>query len=77
MRVLALYLNGKKIATAGVGPDGVLAANVTWVGRSAAGSDRAGVVLGGSRFTLLPMFPVCTRTRPNKPLQPTAEKRGG
>ena len=51
MRAFALYLNGKKIATAGFGGDGVLAANVTWVGRTNTkrngAVDEVGVILGG------------------------------
>ena len=33
MRAFALYVNGKKISTAGIGDVGVLSAIVTWVGR--------------------------------------------
>lgn len=33
MRAFILYLNRKRVATAGVGDQGVLAANITWVGR--------------------------------------------
>src|SRR5262245_32055497 len=55
MHALVLFVNGKKLATAGVGSRGVLAANVTWVGRLEGGprskgrvpNDRVGVVLGG------------------------------
>lgn len=55
MRAFVLYLNGKKLATAGVGTRGVLSANITWVGRDnpRAGSRRTtrteelSVVLGG------------------------------
>ena len=34
MRALTLYLNGKKLGTAGVGNHGVLSATITWVGRT-------------------------------------------
>ena len=55
MRAFVLYLNGKKLATAGVGTRGVLSANITWVRRDKpqAGSrhktwnEELGVVLGG------------------------------
>ena len=55
MRAFALYVNGKKIGTAGVGDDGVLSANITWVGRKTRATspkgriavEEIGVDLGG------------------------------
>jgi hypothetical protein len=55
MRAFALYLNGKKLGTAGVGDQGVLTANITWVGRKSqvtspkrtVGVEEIGVALGG------------------------------
>jgi hypothetical protein len=55
MRAFILYANGRKLATAGIGSNGVLAVAVTWVGhvKRAAGTKRAiardevGVRLGG------------------------------
>jgi hypothetical protein len=43
MRAFTLYVNGRKLATAGIGSDGVLAAAVTWVGhvKRGAGTKRA------------------------------------
>jgi hypothetical protein len=55
MRAFALYLNGKKIGTAGIGVDGVLSATITLVsGKSQptspkrrVASEQIGVALGG------------------------------
>jgi hypothetical protein len=55
MRAFALYLNGKKISTAGIGADGVLSANITWVSgkgqptspKRRVASEQIGVALGG------------------------------
>jgi hypothetical protein len=55
MRAFALYLNGKKLGTAGVGDHGVLSANITWVRRRnepvsttrGADAEEIGVDLGG------------------------------
>jgi hypothetical protein len=55
MRAFELYVNGKKIGTAGVGDYGVLSAIVTWVGRTGRTPlakrkrtvEDVGVVLGG------------------------------
>ena len=55
MRAFALCLNGKKIGTAGIGADGVLSANITWVSgkrqptspKRRVASEQIGVALGG------------------------------
>jgi hypothetical protein len=55
MRAFALYLNGRKISTAGIGAYGVLSANVTWVGGKRrptsrgrrVASEQIGIALGG------------------------------
>jgi hypothetical protein len=55
MRALVLYINGKKVVTAGVNSRGVLAANITWVNvdkpaigpKRSGGNESVGVSLGG------------------------------
>jgi hypothetical protein len=42
MRAFALYLNGKKIGTAGVGDDGVLSAIISWVSRKSRATSAKG-----------------------------------
>src|SRR5208337_3081463 len=41
VRCLEIYVNGRRLCRAGVGPTGVVSANVNWVGGASASKDKA------------------------------------